>query len=196
MDLQPFVGPWPFFSFLIFYTVGRTPWTGDQPVARPLPAHTGQHKHRINAHRHPCLKWDSYPRSQCFRPRGHCDWHNSESDPSVVQPVASRYTDWAIPALFRHSVRRKVSDTCFGLTDKGQKGLERNKTIDRKGKASSPFILTINAISFRDLHIVPNNLPRNFILQHHRLLNLKETGTPKELIYLFGMNERIRGGPY
>jgi hypothetical protein len=27
------------FSFLIFYTVGRTAWTGDQPVARPLPAH-------------------------------------------------------------------------------------------------------------------------------------------------------------
>jgi hypothetical protein len=28
-----------FFSFLIFYTVGRTPWTGVQPVARSLPAH-------------------------------------------------------------------------------------------------------------------------------------------------------------
>jgi hypothetical protein len=28
-----------FFSFLIFYTVGRIPWTGDHPVARPLPAH-------------------------------------------------------------------------------------------------------------------------------------------------------------
>jgi hypothetical protein len=28
-----------FFSFLISYTVDRTPWTGDQPVARPLPAH-------------------------------------------------------------------------------------------------------------------------------------------------------------
>jgi hypothetical protein len=27
------------FSFLILYTVGRTPWTGDQPVARPLPTH-------------------------------------------------------------------------------------------------------------------------------------------------------------
>jgi hypothetical protein len=25
-----------FFSFLILYTVGITPWTGDQPVARPL----------------------------------------------------------------------------------------------------------------------------------------------------------------
>jgi hypothetical protein len=39
MALQPFVGPWPLFSFLILYTVGRTPWTGDQPVARPLPIH-------------------------------------------------------------------------------------------------------------------------------------------------------------
>jgi hypothetical protein len=27
------------FSFLIFYIVGRTPWTGDQSVAMPLPAH-------------------------------------------------------------------------------------------------------------------------------------------------------------
>jgi hypothetical protein len=27
------------FSFLILYTVGRTPWTGDQPVARQLPTH-------------------------------------------------------------------------------------------------------------------------------------------------------------
>jgi hypothetical protein len=26
-----------FFSFLILYTVGTTPWTEDQPVARPLP---------------------------------------------------------------------------------------------------------------------------------------------------------------
>jgi hypothetical protein len=39
MALLPFVGPWRFFSFLTFYTVGRTPWTGDQPVAWPLPAH-------------------------------------------------------------------------------------------------------------------------------------------------------------
>jgi hypothetical protein len=28
-----------FFSFLILYTVGRTPWTEDQPVARQLPKH-------------------------------------------------------------------------------------------------------------------------------------------------------------
>jgi hypothetical protein len=35
---SPF-GPWPLFQFLNPYTVGRTPWTRDQPVARPLPAH-------------------------------------------------------------------------------------------------------------------------------------------------------------
>jgi hypothetical protein len=28
-----------FFSFLNLYTVGETLWTGDQPVARPLPTH-------------------------------------------------------------------------------------------------------------------------------------------------------------
>jgi hypothetical protein len=42
------------FSFLILYTVGRTPWTGIS---------IEQHKHRINAHRHPCLEWNSKPRS-------------------------------------------------------------------------------------------------------------------------------------
>jgi hypothetical protein len=44
----PLLGLVRFFSFLILYTVGRTPWTGDQPVAGLLPAHTGQQKHRIN----------------------------------------------------------------------------------------------------------------------------------------------------
>jgi hypothetical protein len=28
-----------FLSFFVCYRVGRTPWTGDQPVARPLPPH-------------------------------------------------------------------------------------------------------------------------------------------------------------
>jgi hypothetical protein len=40
MALQPFVGPWPLFQLLdLSYTAGRTPWTADQPVARPLPTH-------------------------------------------------------------------------------------------------------------------------------------------------------------
>jgi hypothetical protein len=41
--LKSFVEPWPLFGLLIFYTVGRTPLTGDQPVSRPLRAHTDIH---------------------------------------------------------------------------------------------------------------------------------------------------------
>jgi hypothetical protein len=46
MALQPFVGPWPLLQFrnLFFYTDGGTPWTGDQPVVRPLPTHGTTHK--------------------------------------------------------------------------------------------------------------------------------------------------------
>jgi hypothetical protein len=32
-----------FFSFLIPYIVGRTSWTGYEPVARPLPTHRTTH---------------------------------------------------------------------------------------------------------------------------------------------------------
>jgi hypothetical protein len=54
-----------FFSFLIPYTVGRTPWTGDQPVANPLPTYwTTQTQNKLIKCRHPCLEWDSNPRSQ------------------------------------------------------------------------------------------------------------------------------------
>jgi hypothetical protein len=65
MALQFFVSPWSLFNLFIVYTDGRTLWMSDQPVARPLPAHTGQHKHRINAYWLSCLNWDSNPRSQC-----------------------------------------------------------------------------------------------------------------------------------
>jgi hypothetical protein len=83
MALQPFVRPWPLFQFLNLYTVGRTSWKGDQPVAKPLLAHTGQHNHRINARIHvsngirtqdPSFR--AGEDSSCLRPRGHCDQPN------------------------------------------------------------------------------------------------------------------------
>jgi hypothetical protein len=44
MARRPFVEPWPLFRFLdLFYTAGRAPRTGDQPIARPL-LYTEQHK--------------------------------------------------------------------------------------------------------------------------------------------------------
>jgi hypothetical protein len=66
-----------FFSFLILYIVGRTSWTEiSRSQGRYL--HTELHKHRINAHRHPCLEWDSNPRSQCS---SHCIMHQTARPP-------------------------------------------------------------------------------------------------------------------
>jgi hypothetical protein len=80
MGLQPFVGPWPPFSFMIIYTVGRWPWTGYQSIARPLPTHrTTQMMKRGQT----SVPWVGFERTmpvieraktvQCLRPRGHCD---------------------------------------------------------------------------------------------------------------------------
>jgi hypothetical protein len=64
-SLSPYDCAARFFSLLILYTVGRTLWTGNQPVqGRYL--HTEQHKHRTNTHRHRCLEWNPNPRPQCW----------------------------------------------------------------------------------------------------------------------------------
>jgi hypothetical protein len=48
MALQPFVGPWPLLQFrILFNTDGRTPWTGDKPVASPLPNNTNTSMSRV-----------------------------------------------------------------------------------------------------------------------------------------------------
>jgi hypothetical protein len=39
LALQLFVCLGLFFSFVVLYTVGMAPWTGDKPVARPLSTH-------------------------------------------------------------------------------------------------------------------------------------------------------------
>jgi hypothetical protein len=49
-----------FFGPLIhFSTYGRTPWTSDQLVARPLP--TQDNTTKTDEDKHPCLKWYSNP---------------------------------------------------------------------------------------------------------------------------------------
>jgi hypothetical protein len=59
----PLLGLGRFFSFLIFLQSVGLPGRGtSQSQGRYL--HKEQHKHRINAQRHPCLEWDSNPRSQ------------------------------------------------------------------------------------------------------------------------------------
>jgi hypothetical protein len=64
MALQSFVGPCRFFSFLNLNTVGRTPWAGDQPVARPLPTHRTTQTHDPS--------FRASEDGSCIRPLGHC----------------------------------------------------------------------------------------------------------------------------
>jgi hypothetical protein len=40
-----------------------TPWTGDQPVARPLPTQDSTTQKNVDTHS--CFERDSNPRSQC-----------------------------------------------------------------------------------------------------------------------------------
>jgi hypothetical protein len=59
-----------FVRFLILYIVGRTPWTGDQPVARPLPTHrTTQTQNKRKETSMPRLGFE--PRIPAFE-QAHC----------------------------------------------------------------------------------------------------------------------------
>jgi hypothetical protein len=69
-----------FFSFLILYTVGRTPWTGNQPVSRILPKHstaqTQNNRKEISMSRMGFeTKIQAFERAKTvhLRPRGQCD---------------------------------------------------------------------------------------------------------------------------
>jgi hypothetical protein len=65
MSVQPFVGLWPLPQFRdLFYTDGKTPWTSDQPVTRPLPTHKTTRTQNKRIQRHPYLEWDPNPRAQ------------------------------------------------------------------------------------------------------------------------------------
>jgi hypothetical protein len=70
---RPLLGLGRFFSFFIFYTVGRTPWAGDQPVTKPLPAHTIIHA-SSGIRTQDTSVWTGED-SSCLRLRGHCDRH-------------------------------------------------------------------------------------------------------------------------
>jgi hypothetical protein len=74
---QPFVDLGRFFSFLMLYTVGRTPCTWDQPVARPLPTHrtTQTDIHALSGTRTHDLSVRASEDSSCLRLRDQYDLH-------------------------------------------------------------------------------------------------------------------------
>jgi hypothetical protein len=62
------------------WTVGRTPWTGDRPDAKPLPTHRAAQHRKTRTHIHassgvrthdPSVR--AAEDSTCLRPRGHWD---------------------------------------------------------------------------------------------------------------------------
>jgi hypothetical protein len=63
------------FNLWIYQTIGRTPWTGDRPDARPLP--TQDKTTQRNADTHPCPEQDSNLRSQ----------HSSDRRQYLIRPV-------------------------------------------------------------------------------------------------------------
>jgi hypothetical protein len=89
---------------LDLYTIGRTPWTSDLPVARPLPkywttqtqknarararAHTHTHTHTPNIHVRSGIRAHDHSvraseDSSCLRPRCYCDRLGSERAKTV-----------------------------------------------------------------------------------------------------------------
>jgi hypothetical protein len=58
--------PWPLFS-IWSYTQSVAPLRRGIRSSHGLYLHTEQHKLTINLHWHPCLNWDSNPRTQCLR---------------------------------------------------------------------------------------------------------------------------------
>jgi hypothetical protein len=84
---SPLLGPGLFFSSVINFTqtLGFL-WRVISQSQRCY-LHTGHHKHRINADKHPCLEWDSNPRFQRSSERGprvQCDRHNCQSTNSIM----------------------------------------------------------------------------------------------------------------
>jgi hypothetical protein len=80
-----------FIISLILYTVGRTLWTGNQPVARPLPTHrTTQTQNKRTQTSMPRVGFEH----TCLRPHGHCDQHRDEVTLTyiVAVPVLSPET--------------------------------------------------------------------------------------------------------
>jgi hypothetical protein len=95
-----------FFSFLIFYTIGRTPWTGDQPAARLLHAymtaqtewtHTDIHS-SSGIRTHDPSAWAG-ENSSCLRPHDNCD--------QTLDNILSRITKHSMYLILVYSFQQR-----------------------------------------------------------------------------------------
>jgi hypothetical protein len=122
-----------FFSFLILYTFGRTPWTGDQPVSSPLHC-TQDSTNRINAHRHQCFKWDSNPWSQCL---SGLTFHALDNTATMIGKVAFRSTKF-IPSSMK--TYRLVEELRWGRLWHWHHDIISPKTSRRRRDFNAEFV--------------------------------------------------------
>jgi hypothetical protein len=113
-------------SFISSFTDGRTPWTGDQLVARPLPKHRTRQT-KINAYTHqismPCVGFWASEEISCLRPLGYRGRHKRIRDfktrTSVKTSILINYmTNISAFMLWLLSVQKKKAETwCHSLWD-------------------------------------------------------------------------------
>jgi hypothetical protein len=101
---SPLLGLGLFFSFLIFHTVGRTPWAEDQPVAGPLPTHKTtqtQNKRTYTSMSRVGLEHTI----QCSSgPLGHCDRQGILPSSEI-----KKWSPWAALVVMHAKRRRRRS---------------------------------------------------------------------------------------
>jgi hypothetical protein len=110
MALQPFVGPCPLLQFgNPFYTDAKTPWTSDQPVARPLPTHRStQTQNKCTQTAMPRLRFE--PTIQAFELANII--HALDRAAIVIGPIRS------IPTINRNENKRstkRVKNVIFNV---------------------------------------------------------------------------------
>jgi hypothetical protein len=173
-----------FFSFLILYTVRKTPWTQGRYL------HIEQHKHRINANRHPCLECDSKPQSQCssattvimksnamYISRSPPTFRKDVLPPSGLKSKTKKAGSGSFPTSvdFWRNIRRHILEDstlqyCFGYEFGSwwwrTKPVEQNKTLQILWCWTLPIVLSLSKKKTNTvLFIFPNTTFRrlNFI---------------------------------
>jgi hypothetical protein len=143
MALQPFVGTWPLLSFLIQYTISRPRWMKINPLPG-LYLYVEQHKHRINAYRHPC-ELDSNPRPQYSSGRRlfvpyHMQplWSANISSISIQNNLAE-----VCQAILSCSIGREANIN-IGIKEMGFGKLQWKISFDHRTKNTSKLVLLWN----------------------------------------------------